>query len=124
ACVASRPVHHPYLAETARRAACRARGRIYTAYAPLGRGRLFKDPVPAEIARTKGKTIAQIALRWLIQKEIVAPIPRSSNTTRLAENLAVFDFSLTDDEMARITALKRPNGRIANPVDRVPPWDV
>jgi diketogulonate reductase-like aldo/keto reductase len=116
--------YHPYLDQTTLLEACRKRGLIYTAYCPLGRGRLFKDPVLGEIARAKGKTIAQVALRWLIQKEIVAPIPRSSNPTRIAENLAVFDFSLSDDEIARISALKRPNGRIANPVDRVPPWDV
>jgi 2,5-diketo-D-gluconate reductase B len=116
--------YHPYLDQTTLLNACRARGLIYTAYCPLGRGRLFKDPVLGEIARTRGKTIAQVALRWLIQKEIVAPIPRSSNPSRLAENIAVFDFSLSDEEMKRIDALKRPHGRIANPVGRVPPWDV
>ncbi len=78
----------------------------------------------SEIARHKGKTIAQVALRWLIQKGIVAPIPRSSNPARIADNIDVFDFSLSDEEMKRIDALKRPDGRIANPVGRVPPWDV
>src|SRR2546423_506925 len=82
-------------------AACRKRGLAYTAYCPLGRGRLLKDPVLAEIARAKGKTIAQVALRWLIQKGIVIPIPRSSNPARMAENIAVFDFALSDDEVAR-----------------------
>jgi 2,5-diketo-D-gluconate reductase B len=116
--------YHPYLDQTTLLNACRARGLIYTAYCPLGRGRLLKDPVLAEIARHKGKTIAQVALRWLVQKEIVAPIPRSSNPARLAENIAVFDFSLSNEEMRRIDALRRPDGRIANPVGRVPPWDV
>jgi diketogulonate reductase-like aldo/keto reductase len=114
---------HPYLDQSKLLAACKARGLIYTAYCPLGRGRLFKDPVLGEIARQKGKTIAQVALRWLIQKGIVAPIPRSSNAERMAQNLDVFDFVLSDDEMARIDALKRPDGRIANPAGRVPPWD-
>jgi len=115
---------HPYLDQSKLLEACRRRGLVYTAYCPLGRGRIFKDPVLGEIARGKGKTIAQVALRWLIQKQIVAPIPRSSNPGRIAENLDVFDFSLSDDEVARIGALKRANGRIANPVGRVPPWDV
>ena len=53
----------------------------------------------------------------------VAAIPRSSNPQRIAANLDVFDFTLTDDEMARIGALKRPDGRIADPRGRVPPWD-
>jgi len=116
--------YHPYLDQTTLLEACRKRGLVYTAYCPLGRGRLFKDPVLGEIARAKGKTIAQVALRWLIQKGIVAPIPRSSNPARIAENLAVFDFSLSDDEVKRINALKRPNGRIANPAGRAPAWDV
>ena len=117
--------YHPYLDQSTLLEACRKRGLIYTAYCPLGRGRIFKDPVLEEIAKAKGKTIAQVTLRWLIQKGIVAPIPRSSNPARLADNLAVFDFTLGDDEMARIDALKRPNGRIANPKDRgIPPWDV
>ena len=76
-----------------------------------------------EIARAKGKSIAQVALRWLLQKGIVSPIPRSANAQRIADNLAVFDFALTDDEVARIDALKRPNGRIANPAGRAPVWD-
>src|SRR5215467_10175937 len=116
--------YHPYLDQTTLLEACRRRGLVYTAYCPLGRGRLFKDPVLGEIARQKGRTVAQVALRWLIQKGIVAPIPRSSNPARIAENLAVLDFSLTDDEVKRINALKRPDGRIANPVGRVPAWDV
>ena len=122
--VALQAEYHPYLDQTTLLEACRARGLVYIAYCPLARGRLFNDPVLGEIARAKGRSIAQVALRWLIQKGIVAPIPRSSNPARIAENLDVFDFTLSDDEMARIDALKRPDGRIANPVDRVPPWDV
>jgi 2,5-diketo-D-gluconate reductase B len=80
--------------------------------------------VLAAPSHQKGKTVAQVALRWLVQKEIVAPIPRSSNPARLAENIAVFDFALGDEEMTRIDALKQPTGRIANPAGRVPPWDV
>src|SRR4029077_3067885 len=49
--------------------------------------------------------------------------PRSSNAARMAENLNVFDFALTDEEMTRIAALKRPDGRIANPVGRAPAWE-
>jgi diketogulonate reductase-like aldo/keto reductase len=122
--VALQAEYHPYLDQTTLLEACRRRGLVYIAYCPLARGRLFNDPVLAGIARAKGRTIAQVALRWLIQKGGVAPIPRSSNPQRIAENLDVFDFALSEDEMARIDALKRPDGRIVNPVDRVPPWDV
>jgi diketogulonate reductase-like aldo/keto reductase len=96
---------------------------IFTAYCPLGRGRVLRDGVLADIAARKGRPLAQIALRWLIQQGNIVAIPRSSNAKRMAENLALFDFTLSQDEMARIAALKRPDGRIANPIGRVPPWD-
>jgi diketogulonate reductase-like aldo/keto reductase len=114
---------HPYLDQAKMLAACRRHGMIVTAYCPLGRGRLFNDPVLAEIARDTGRTVAQVALRWLVQQGGIVPIPRSSNAARIAENLAVFDFALGEPEMARIAALKRANGRIANPVERVGAWD-
>ena len=76
-----------------------------------------------EIAKRKGRTVAQVALRWLVQRGNIVPIPRSSNPGALAENLDVFGFTLSDDEMARIGALTRANGRIANPAGRAPKWD-
>ena len=115
--------YHPYLDQSKVLAFCRKAGLVFTAYCPLGRGRLFKDPVIAEIARAKGRTVAQVALRWLVQQGRIAPIPRSSNPQHMAESLKVFDFSLTPEEMNRIFALKRPDGRIANPAGRAPKWD-
>jgi diketogulonate reductase-like aldo/keto reductase len=115
--------YHPYLDQSKLLAACRRHGVVLTAYCPLGRGRLINDPVIGEIARARGKTVAQIALRWLVQQDGVVPIPRSSNPARMAENLEVFGFSLSGEEMARIAALKRPDARIANPVGRAPAWD-
>jgi 2,5-diketo-D-gluconate reductase B len=115
--------YHPYLDQTKLLQACRERGLILTAYCPLGRGRLIGDPVVGEIARAKGKSVAQVALRWLVQQGNIVPIPRSSNPKRIAENLDVFGFTLTDDEMKCIGALKRPDGRIANPAGRAPAWD-
>jgi 2,5-diketo-D-gluconate reductase B len=115
--------YHAHLDQTKLTRACRQRGLIFTAYCPLGRGRLLRDPVLAEIAARKRRPIAQIALRWLIQQGNIIPIPRSSNAARMAENLDVFDFALTDEEMKRIAALRRPDGRIANPAGRVPAWD-
>ena len=115
--------YHPHLDQTKLLEACRRRGLIFTAYCPLGRGRLLRDPVLADIAARKGRPLAQIALRWLVQQGNIIPIPRSSNAGRMAENLDVFDFALTDEEMKRISALKRPDGRIADPVGRAPAWD-
>jgi 2,5-diketo-D-gluconate reductase B len=116
--------YHAHLDQTKLTQACRERGLIFTAYCPLGRGRLLHDPVLAEIAARKERSLAQIALRWLIQQGNIIPIPRSSNAKRMAENLDVFDFALSAVEMGRIAALKRPDGRIANPAGRAPAWDV
>lgn len=115
--------YHPYLDQTKVLQYCRSKGLIFTAYCPLARGRLFNDPVLRDIAEKKGRTIAQVALRWLMQQGNIAAIPRSSNPKHIAESLNVFDFELTQDEMQRIFALKRPDGRIANPKGRAPAWD-
>jgi 2,5-diketo-D-gluconate reductase B len=114
---------HPYLDQTKVIAACRERGMVLTAYCPLARGRLAGDPVLTDIGRRYGKTCAQIALRWLMQQNMIAAIPRSSNAGRIAENIDVFDFELDEDDMRRISALRRPDGRTANPVGRAPAWD-
>jgi 2,5-diketo-D-gluconate reductase B len=121
--VALQAEYHPYLDQGKLLAAALARGLAFVAYCPLGRGRLFSDPVLAEIAKARGRSLAQIALRWLIQQRVI-PIPRSSKPERIADNLKVFDFTLSDNEMRRISALKRAGGRIANPVERVAGgWD-
>lgn len=115
--------YHPYLDQSRVLDYCRRHGMIFTAYCPLARGRLFHDPVLNAIAGTRGKTVAQVVLRWLVQQHNVAPIPRSSDPGRIAGNLEVYDFALTADEMDRIHALARPDGRIANPAGRAPAWD-
>jgi 2,5-diketo-D-gluconate reductase B len=121
--VALQAEYHPYLDQTKLLAAVRRHKLAFIAYCPLGRGKLIDDPVLNEIAKTRGRTFAQIALRWLIQQN-VAPIPFSGNPQRIADNFNVFDFELSDEEMTRISALKRPDGRVANPVGRVPGgWD-
>ena len=121
--VALQAEYHPYLDQSKLMAAVRRHKLVFIAYCPLGRGRLFSDPVLAELAAKRGRSIAQIALRWLIQQNVAA-IPFSSNPQRIADNFKVFDFTLSDEEMKRIAALKRSDGRIANPVERVSGgWD-
>lgn len=114
---------HPYVDQSKVIAACRARGLVLTAYCPLARGRIQGDIVLTDIGRRYGKTAAQVALRWLMQQDVIAAIPRSSNATRIAENIEVFDFVLDQDDMRRIDSLKRPDGRTANPIGRAPVWD-
>ena len=115
--------YHPYLDQSKLLAAVRRHGLVFIAYCPLGRGRLFGDPVLTEIAENRGRSVAQIALRWLLQQDVAA-IPFSSKPQRIADNFNVLDFNLSDDEMKRIAALRRANGRVANPAGRVPGgWD-
>jgi diketogulonate reductase-like aldo/keto reductase len=121
--VALQAEYHPYLDQSKLMAAVRRHKLVFIAYCPLGRGRLFSDPVLAEIAAKRGRSIAQVALRWLMQQDVAA-IPFSSQPQRIADNFNVFDFALDDDEMKRIAVLKRPDGRVANPAGRVPSgWD-
>ncbi len=121
--VALQAEYHPFLDQTKLLAAARRHKLAFIAYCPLGRGRLFDDPVLNDIAKARGRSVAQIALRWSVQQD-VAPIPFSSNPQRIADNFNVFDFELSDEEMKRISALKRADGRVANPVGRVPGgWD-
>lgn len=76
------------------------------AWAPFGEGRggLFENPVLAEIGTAHGKTTAQVMLRWNLQRGVVV-IPKSVHRERMEENLDVFNFELSDDEMAKIAAL-------------------
>jgi 2,5-diketo-D-gluconate reductase B len=114
--------YHPYLDQSRLLSFCSETRLIFMAYCTVRHKRLMTDPVLAEIARSKGKTNAQIALRWLIQQGNIAPIPRSANPRHVAENIDVFDFSLSDDEMKTISALKRADGRLSSP-KQAPTWD-
>jgi diketogulonate reductase-like aldo/keto reductase len=115
--------YHPYLDQDKVIAACRRHGMAVTAYCPLGRsGEVFKEPAVRAAAERLGKTPAQVVLRWLVQQDGIAAIPRSSNPDRIAQNLSVFDFELNDAEMAAIRALRPRNHRICD-FDFSPKWD-
>ena len=113
---------HPFLDQSRMIALCRKLGLVFVSYCPLARGRVLDNPVLTEIARAHGRTPSQVALRYLIQHEGVAAIPGSGNPARIAENLAAATFTLSEDEMARIAALARPDGRLVNPAGRAPDW--
>lgn len=116
--------YHAYLPQDRMLAALRRHGMILTAYCPVARGKLLDDSVVAEIAKARSKTPAQICLRWLIQQPMVAAVPRALEEAHIVENLDVFDFSLSGEEMRRISALRSHNIRIADPPERAPKWDV
>ncbi|MBN8920253.1 MAG: aldo/keto reductase [Rhizobiales bacterium] len=114
---------HAYLPQQKLYDACRRYGMTITAYSPTARAHLLTDPVVNEIARDRGKTAAQIALRYVIQHPGLAAVPRAFESAHAAENLDIFDFELTDEEMARLRALNQRNIRVVDPPERAPQWD-
>ena len=115
--------YHPYLDQRKMLAALRKRGMAITAYCPIALGKVVGDPVIEAIGAAHGRSAAQVTLRWLVQQPDVIAIPRSSKPARLAENLAIFDFSLSETEMAQMSALTKPGQRIINEPQWVPEWD-
>jgi 2,5-diketo-D-gluconate reductase B len=95
---------HPYRDQSEIVAACRERGISVTAYSPIARGKATQDRVLAKIGKAHHKTAGQVSLRFLVQEGAIV-IPRTSKVERLAENFAIFDFELTNSEMAEIRKL-------------------
>jgi len=95
---------HPLLNQAELRAVNAEYGIVTEAYGPLGVGKLLENPTVASVAQAHGKTPAQALIRWSIQLGNVV-IPRSANPERIKSNLDVFDFELTDDEMATLNGL-------------------
>jgi 2,5-diketo-D-gluconate reductase A len=81
-----------------------AHGIATEAWSPIARGRVVGDPVITRIAQQVGRTPAQVTLRWHIQRGDIV-FPKSAHRRRMAENFAIFDFELSDADMAAITAL-------------------
>ena len=113
--------YHPYLDQRPVLDLMRERGIVLIAHSPLARGEVLNDPVLQEIATRRKLSVAQVALRWLVQQERVAAIPGAVNVEQLRENLEVLDVVLTSDEMRAISGLAR-GMRIVNP-PHSPHWD-
>lgn len=104
---------HPFLDQSKVIAACRDQGMAVVAYSPIARGNAKNDEVLARVGAAHKKTAAQVSLRYLVQQNIVV-IPRTSKLDRLAENAAIFDFVLSEAELAEIAALAHREGRIVD----------
>lgn len=112
--------YHPYLDQRDLLDTAREHDVLVTAYSPIARGKVLKDPVLRKIASTHDKTPAQVSLRWLIQQDRVAAIPKASKRRHRRQNFDVFDFELSDEEMTRIFGLARGE-RIVDPA-WAPAW--
>jgi 2,5-diketo-D-gluconate reductase A len=97
---------HPFFANEAARAAGAQHGIATEAWAPIAKGRVNDDPTIKEIAERVRRSPAQVALRWHLQRGDIV-FPKSTHAERMRENFAVFDFELSDDDLATIAALDR-----------------
>lgn len=108
---------HPYLSQQAMVDFDRENHIVTQAWAPLGRGRIFDDPVIVKIAEAHDKSAAQVILRWHLQRGDTF-IPKSVHPQRIQQNADIYDFELSDDEMKQIAGLNR-NTRISQEPEMV-----
>ncbi|EEH64409.1 oxidoreductase, aldo/keto reductase family protein [Gleimia coleocanis DSM 15436] len=110
---------HPYLQMNALHNFCAEHGIAVEAWSPLARGQVFDEPAITSAAQAHGKTASQVTLRWALQRGDIV-FPKTESVSRLAENLNVFDFTLSADEIAAINALdKGEAGRIGPHPDKL-----
>ena len=112
---------HPFINQDKVIAATKKHGMAVVAYVPIARGKVPGADALERIGKAHGKTASQISLRYLVQLGLCA-IPRTANPAHMKENMNVFDFKLTDAEMAELKALNATNMRVVNP-PHAPVWD-
>ena len=114
--------YHPFLSQRALLPLMKRYGMMLTAYAPVARGRVFADKTLVAIGRKYGKSAGQVALRWLIEQECVAAIPKAAKREHTAANLQIFDFALAPEDRAAIDALAEGD-RLVEWGGYSPDWD-
>ncbi|HET6522316.1 MAG TPA: aldo/keto reductase, partial [Geminicoccaceae bacterium] len=106
--------YHPFLSQNAVLGYLRANDMMLTAYSPLARGKVVDDPTLGAIGGKYGKNAGQVALRWLVEQDGVAAIPRSSSERHIRANFEIFDFELSHEDKAAIDRLAG-NQRFVSP---------
>lgn len=106
--------YHPRLTQTELHEFCKQQNIQLEAWSPLMQGELLNDPTLGEIGEKYGKSVAQVILRWDLQNEVVT-IPKSVKPERMKENADIFDFELTEEEMALINGLNEDRRVGPNP---------
>lgn len=104
---------HPFYTQEAAISNMKNYGVVPMAWGPLAEGKygIFTDPDLTDIGKKYGKTAAQVALKWNVQRGVIV-IPKSSNPERMAQNLDIWDFELTDEEMARVSSKDKGHSEI------------
>lgn len=118
--VANQVEYHPFLDQEPLLAELRRLDMLLIAHTPLARGTVADEPTLRRIARRYDKTPSQIALRWHMQQDRVVAIPKAANARHREDNMAIFDFALSDGEMVEIFALARGT-RLVDPAF-APAW--
>jgi 2,5-diketo-D-gluconate reductase A len=112
---------HPFFTNEAARAAGAEHGIVTEAWAPIAKGQVNDDPTIRDIAARVGRTPAQVALRWHVQRGDVV-FPKSMRPERMAENFAIFDFELSDEDVATISGLDRGEAGRTGPNPNTMDW--
>lgn len=115
--------YHPYLNQSKVLNEAAKTGMSVTAYYLMADGAVPKDAVLKDIGAKHGKTAAQVVLRWAVQQKDVIALSKTATESRLPENFDIFDFALSEEEMAAVHKLARPDGRLVNPGHLAPDWD-
>jgi diketogulonate reductase-like aldo/keto reductase len=115
--------YHPFLPQRRLLEAMQRYGLMLTAYAPVARGRVFRDPTLTAIAKKYGKSPGQVALRWLLDQDKVAAIPKTGRREHAAANIDIFDFQLAPADRAIIDKLAADADRMVEWAGYTPRWD-
>ena len=115
--------YHPFLPQRRLLEAMRRYGLMLTAYAPVARGRVFRDQTLTAIAKKYGKAAGQVALRWLLDQGQVSAIPKAGRREHAAANIDLFDFHLSPEDRATIDKLAGDADRMVEWAGYTPRWD-
>lgn len=104
--------YHPFLEQDEIKEKCGEQNMMLTAYSPIARGDVIGNETLQEIGENYGKSEVQVALRWLIQQDNVAAIPKATSRDHIQQNLEIFDFELSEEEMETISELAREDRKV------------
>ncbi len=114
--------YHPFISQKPVLEFVRSHDMFLTAYSPLARGKTLEDEVISETGEKHGKSPAQITLRWLLDQDRVAAIPKAAKSEHMKANFDIFDFELDDEDRRRIGELQKQHERLIDP-SWAPRWD-
>jgi len=123
ALVTNQVEYHPFLDQRALLAQVEQEETSLMAYCGMAVGRVFQAPLLKDIAARHNRSVAQVVLRWLIQQPRVVALSRTESIDRIPANTRIFDFALSEMDMAAIGTLRTPGSRIVNPGHLAPSWD-